>query len=326
MNGGAQLAPLRGAPGIVRLHGHRAARGVLPENTLIGFRNTFDIGVQAVELDVLVTADEVPVVTHNPRLMAASTRGPDGAWLTEDSALIAQMTFAELQQYDIGGLRAGTEYADRYPDQAFMTGLRVPSLAQVAEMITGPGLDDAWLNIEIKSHPDKPEQTPPLPVLAGSVLEVISAYGIRDRVLLQSFDWRVLGEIERQAPDLPRSYLSYAPRPDPPMEVNIFEGSAWMGGASLARHGGSLPKIVAALGGTVWSPHFRDCTAMAVAEAHALGLVVNVWTVNERADVRRMIDIGVDGIITDYPARVQRCLLSQGLTWREDITPFMTAS
>jgi glycerophosphoryl diester phosphodiesterase len=312
---------MRGAPGIIRLHGHRGARGVLPENTLIGYRNTFEIGVQVVEIDIMVTADGIPVLTHNPSLMAAATRGPDGNWLEQDSKPIVQMSHHELQQFDVGGLRDGTSYAARYPDQAFLNDLKIPDLAQLVDMALEPEFADIWLNIEIKSNPDRPGDAPPLPQLVAPVLAVINDAALADRVLLQSFDWRVLAEIARQAPDIPRSHLTFATRNHPTMAANVTEGSLWMDGASLAMHNGSVPQVVSSLGGAVWSPYFQDLTADALAEARALGLVVNVWTVNERADIDRMIDLGVDGIITDYPARAQRRLLAKGVSWREDITP-----
>lgn len=312
---------MRGSAGIIRLHGHRGARGVLPENTLIGFRNTFEIGVQVVETDIMVTADGVPVLTHNPRLMAAATRGPDGSWLTQDSKPIVQMTHDNLQQFDVGGLRDGTGYAARYPDQAFLSGIRIPDLAQLATLLQSPEHADAFLNIEIKSNPDHPDDAPPIPRLVAPVLAVINAAGIADRVLLQSFDWRVLSEIARQAPQIPLSYLTYETRAYPTMAVNVIDGSLWLDGASIADHNGSIPQIVSNLGGAVWSPYFQDLTSQTLAEAHALGLAVNVWTVNETADINRMIDLGVDGITTDYPARAQRCLLAKGQSWREDITP-----
>jgi glycerophosphoryl diester phosphodiesterase len=321
MRTSALPAYMRAAPGIIRLHGHRGARGVLPENTLIGYRNTFEIGVQVVEIDIMVTADGVPVLTHNPSLMAAATRGPDGKWLENDSKPIIQMNHEELQQFDVGGLRDGTAYASRYPDQAFLSGVKIPDLSQLVDMLGEPEFADIWLNIEIKSNPERPEDAPPLPLLVAPVLAVIDAAGITDRVLLQSFDWGVVAEIARQAPEIPRSHLTFASRNHPTMAANVIEGSPWMAGASLAAHNGSIPKVVSSLGGAVWSPYFQDLTAEALAEAQSLGLVVNVWTVNTHADINRMIDLGVDGIITDYPARAQRCLLAKGLSWREDITP-----
>ncbi|WP_299926996.1 glycerophosphodiester phosphodiesterase family protein [uncultured Pelagimonas sp.] len=319
------LAPLRKAPGIVRLHGHRAARGILPENTMMAFQHVFDTGVQVVELDVLSTADGVPVITHNPRLMAASTRGPDGQWLAGEGPRIYDLTFEELQRYDIGGLRAGTDYANRYPDQAFLTGQTVPKLTDLAEMVNQPSYDGVWLNLEVKSHPDEPENTPPLMEYTASIVDVLEQHDLLNRVIFQSFDWRILSCAKNIAPDLPRSHLSYEAKPNAPMDANILDGSDWMAGASRADHGGSLPRLIAAMGGSVWSPYFADIRADEVALAQELGLIVNAWTANEIADVQAAIDAGVDGIITDYPGRVQRQLLAQGLSWREDFRPFAQA-
>jgi glycerophosphoryl diester phosphodiesterase len=311
-----RLTALRKAPGIVRIHGHRGARGVLPENTLIGFQNTFDIGVDVVELDVLTTADDVPVITHYPRLMAASTRDAAGRWLNGQSPAIRDLTLTELKAHDVGGLRAGTDYAARYPDQAFLDHQRIPTLAELAEMVSRPPYEGVWLNIEIKSKPSRPEFTPPLPNYVSGILAVLNRFRLAPRVILQSFDWRILREVAVQAPDLPRSHLSYLDRPDPPMDPNIIDGSDWMAGAKLGDAGGSLPDLIADLGGAVWSPYHSDIRAEDVARAQARGLIVNAWTANSAAEIQAAIDAGVDGLITDYPARAQRILLAQGLTWR----------
>ena len=130
---------------------------------MVGCRNTLDIGLKVLELDILVTADGIPVVTHYPRLMAAATRDQNGMWLPYDSPLIYTMSFDTLQKFDIGGLRANTAYGKEYPDQAFLTGVRVPSLAQVAGLIKEPKFEDVWLNLEIKSWPEAPENLSALP-------------------------------------------------------------------------------------------------------------------------------------------------------------------
>jgi len=311
-----QLGAIRAAPGIIRVHGHRGARGILPENSLEGFAFTFSADVRVVELDLLVTADHIPVITHNPQLMSASTRGADGKWLCEDGPLISECTFAELQTFDIGGLRPGSEYGQRYPDQVFLSGIRIPGFDSLCQLIRDDDLDDVWLNIEIKSDPRFPANTPEIPEYVADILKPIFASKLEDRVILQSFDWRVLHECERQAPQISRSYLSYIPKPNAPLAVNIYEGSPWMDGLSLEEHRNSLPRVVAHAGGQVWSPFFEDLTAEDMQMARNEGLVVNVWTVNERADIEHMIDLGVDGIITDYPGRVQRCLLEHGLSWK----------
>lgn len=312
------LAKLRKAPGIVRLHGHRAARGVLPENAMVGFRHLFDTGVRAVEFDVLLTADNIAVITHNPRLLAASTRDLRGNWLDGDGPRISDLTYDELTRYDIGGLRHGTAYAARYPEQAFLSGVAIPRLSELCDLVTQPGMDDIWLNLEIKSVPDS-DLTPAPALLAEAVVTEVLGAGLGPRTVVQSFDWRVLAEIEARAPDLPRSHLSYLEKDGMRFDPNIYSGSPWMAGGDVAEHGGSLPRLIAAMGGRVWTPYFEDVIPSEVAEAQALGLVVNTWTVNERTDFDAMIDAGVDGIITDYPARAQRHWLARGLRWSETI-------
>ncbi len=310
------LGPLRSRPGVIRLYGHRGCRGLMPENTLESFRHTLSLGIRAIEIDVLATRDGVPVVTHNPRLLADSTRDPDGRWLEGEGPRIHELTYQELQGYDVGALRPGSAYADLFPEQAVMPGLRVPAFAAVAALAAEPANADVWLNVEIKSDPGDPANTPPIPEFVRGVLTPIWRARIADRVLLQSFDWRILAEIRRQAPGLPLSYLTYLDQPRRPPTPNIWAGSPWMAGHALADHGGSLPRTIAAAGGQAWAPHYSDINRPLLEEARALGLLVNVWTANAPADIDRMIALGVDGIITDYPGRAQRRLMAFGLDWR----------
>jgi glycerophosphoryl diester phosphodiesterase len=319
------LDRLRKAPGIIRLHGHRGARGIWPENTLTGFQGTFDLGVQVVELDVLLTKDNIPVITHNPTLMPETTRGPDAQWLTSDGPHISDLSIGELCSYDIGGMRSGTDYAQRYPEQAFMYGQRVPTLDALAKLVLLPKYVQTWLNIEIKSNPIHEGLTPPPEQLAAQVAKVIKQNQLDRRVIVQSFDWRVLEHIKRIAPHLPRSHLTFLETPSISMDSNIYEGSPWMAGATTTRADSDLCDVVAEAGGQLWAPFHMNVDAEEVARAQAKGLIVNAWTVNEITDIDRMIDAGVDGIISDYPARVQRRLIERGYHWREDFAELNTA-
>jgi len=311
------LAPLRRAPGVIRLHGHRGARGIMPENTMAGYRFALDCGLKAMEFDVLFTRDATPVLTHNGRLSPDAVRGPDGNWLEPPGPRVRDLSVEELRRFDVGGLRDGALYASRFPDQAVLRGQTIPLLDDLAALVARPEHGDVWLNLEIKSNPHHPDETPPIPELVAATLAVIRRHGVEDRTLLQCFDWRVLQEIARQAPEMPRSFLSALAAADNRDEDNIYPDSPWMAGLSPDDHGGSLPGLVAAAGGQVWSPFYRDLVAADLKAAHDLGLVVNVWTVNEARDIDRMIEMGVDGIITDYPGRAQRRLQAHGLDWLE---------
>ena len=313
------LQKMRKAPGIVRLHGHRGARGIWPENTLIGFQGAMDMGIQAIELDVLLTKDNVPVVTHNPKLMIATSRDKNGQWLSNENLNVAELHFDELRQIDVGGILAGSTYASLYPDQAFLFGQNIPALEDIARLFCRDAYQNVWMNLEIKSTPLGNHVMPSPKALAENVLSLIAEYGLDSRTIIQCFDWRVLREVERIAPSIPRSYLTYMDCPAPVMAPNIYVDSPWMAGTSY-NDKSELCEIIVELGGAVWSPFHKDLTMRDVERAQSLGLIVNAWTVNEKADFDRMIEFGVDGIITDYSNRAQRHLLKRGLVWHDNIS------
>ncbi|SLN46542.1 putative glycerophosphoryl diester phosphodiesterase 1 [Pseudoruegeria aquimaris] len=306
-----QLDGFRGAPGVVRLIGHRGARGVMPENTMEGFAFTLKIGVRAMEFDVVMTRDRIPVITHNHHLLNAATRDAEGNWLTGPEPKVSKLTLAELRQFDVGGLDGRTVYGRRFPDQAFMTGLRIPRLADLLEFARRPEGSGLLLLLEMKSEPAAPGAKGDRLSIVHEVVREVRDAGLQERTILHSFDWSVLEECARVAPEMPRSYLSQLPEnTDDP-----GEDSQKSVAPDFDALGVSIPRAVARAGGRMWCPYFKDVTADLVAEAHGLGLLVAAWTANEPEDIEAMIDAGVDGIITDYPGRAQRILLSRGLRW-----------
>lgn len=284
----------RGAP---LVYGHRGARGVLPENTLAGFRYLHDIGAQALEIDVQNAAGRVPVVVHDPHVPMQIARDAAGRWLDGPGPLVRGLSVDALQGFDIGRLNPAHDYGARYPDQRPLDGARIPTLVAVLDWIAPT---DMILNIEIKSDPMRPDLADPPEVLVADVLAAVQAQGLGDRVVVSSFDWRVLSALRQAAPAVARGYLSFE-QPGP--HCTITPGSPWMDGLDVADYGGSLPHLIAAQGGACWCPYFRDLTPERVAVAQGLGVAVNAWTVNAADDIRAMLALGVDGIITDYPAR-----------------------
>lgn len=294
---------LRRTAGHPQIYGHRGARGVLPENTMAGFAYLRDIGVTAVELDVQNARGRVPVVLHDPLVPMAHTRDAHGNWLPAPGPKVIDLGVDDLNRYDIGRMNPATDYAARYPQQRPQDGARIPTLAEFLDWAQA----DAGLliNIEIKSHAHQPDLGDTPAILAEDVATLVQRYGLGARVVVSSFDWRVLSALRQQAPEIARAHLSFE---QPGQETNIVDGGALMDGLDRANFGGSLPALIAAQGATAWCPYFADLTPEDLAQAHALDLAVNVWTVNNDDDIRRMISMGVDGIITDYPARAQHLL------------------
>jgi glycerophosphoryl diester phosphodiesterase len=259
----------------IDVQGHRGTRGHLPENTLPAFSRAIEMGVDTLELDVGVTRDGVVVIHHDRRLNPDTARGPDGEWVKGPAPTIHSLSFEELQRYDVGRIRPGSEYASRFPHQKPVDGTRIPRLADLFEKAKGTKVR---FNIEVKILAKYPDETLPPEPFARAVLAEVRKAGLEKRVTIQSFDFRINKVVEREAPGIATAYLTE------------------LRGPTLEQ--------VKAEGARTWSPDYRALSKATVDEAHRLGMRIVVWTVNEPADIARMIDWGLDGIISDYPDRV----------------------
>lgn len=294
------------------IQGHRGARGLLPENTLPAFAHALSIGVTTLELDCAITQDGVVVVSHDSILNPDITRGPDGEWLTQDGPPIRQLTYDELQRYDVGRIKPGSAYASRFPRQQAVDGARIPKLADVFALARKAGNDTVRFNIETKLSPLHPERTAPPGVFVRALMALIIKEKVWRRATIQSFDWRTLAIVQQEAPEISTVYLTA----QQPFTDNILAGqtgSPWMPGLHVSQFGGSIPRLIKAAGGAVWSPSYTEVSADSVKEAHSLGLKVVVWTVNDVADMQRMIAWGVDGMISDYPDLLRKTAGERGL-------------
>lgn len=286
------------------LQGHRGARGLAPENTLPAFAKALEVGVTTLELDTGVTKDGVVVIGHDPLLNPDIAR-KDGKWLAQKGPAVHSLTFAELQQYDVGRLKPDTTYAKRYPEQQAVDGTRMPRLADLFDMVKQTGNAAVRFNIEVKSSPLAPDETLAPEVFTQAVIAEIRKAGMAGRATVQSFDWRALQAAQKIAPDIATVYLSAQQRFLDNIGADKPEGSPWVAGFQYKTHG-TLPRMVKAAGGRIWSPYFGDLDAAKLKEAHDLGLKVVVWTVNDQPNIRKMLDLGVDGIISDRPDLVKR--------------------
>lgn len=289
------------------LQGHRGARGLAPENSIPGFEKTLAVGVTTLEMDTVMTADGRVAVYHDLTLHPERTRGPDGQWLAEEQPrpVLFELGSGALAAYDIGRLKPESETAERFPGQQGADGVRIPLLADVlarAEALSG---GTVRYNIETKISPERPALSPAPRRFAEALVAAIRAAGVTERATVQSFDWRTLQAVQALEPALPTVYLTAEQR----WLDNVRRGregeSPWTAGFDVDDYDGSIPRLIRAAGGAVWSPFYRDLRPADLQEARRLGLRVVVWTVNEPADMASLIDLGVDGIITDYPDRLR---------------------
>ncbi len=289
--------------------GHRGAAGLAPENTLAAFSRACEIGVDAVEFDVLLTADGEAVVYHDFSLKPEITRTQDGKWL-EDAAppVINKLTLAQLRTYDVGRLKPRTRYARRYPQQQAVDGQHIPTLREVIWLHKHQCHKPIELWIEIKTTPEKPALTPAPEMVSEMVVKMLREENISDRARILSFDWRNLVHVQKIAPDIPTVFLSL----EGVRLNNIKSGrpgsSPWMAGFDIDDFAGSIPRAVQAAGGRYWAPYYKHVTSGNIQTAHQLGIQVFVWTPDSHSEMERLIEAGVDGIITNRPDILKRIM------------------
>jgi glycerophosphoryl diester phosphodiesterase len=266
--------------------GHRGARGLLPENTVPAFLEALKYPVTTLELDVVISKDSQVVVSHEPWMSHHICSNPDGSAVAEsqeDSLLLFQMTYEQIQQYDCGS--RGNE---GFPGQEPMPAVK-PTLRAVVEAVRvyceENNRELPNYNVEIKSRPEWDGVKTPAPeTFVRLVLSEIEALGIQERTCIQSFDKRSLRAVREQQPGITTALL--------------------IDNANGVEHNvedlGYVPKI--------YSPHYRMVAANVVDTVHERGMRIIPWTVNEVEEMSTLIEMGVDGIITDYPDRIEGTL------------------
>ena len=302
-----------GVPGRpVDLQGHRGARGLEPENTLPAFARALSIGVTTLELDLGLTRDGELVVSHDRRVHPDHARAADGRWVAPPGPTLFSLSLEELRRYDLGRLRPGSPDARRFPLQRARDGTRFATLREVFALARRAGNGQVRFNVETKLSPLHPQETAGPEAFADALVRVLREEGMADRTLVQSFDWRTLARVRATAPEIATSALTIRSLEEDNLSSGRGGRSPWLAGFDPAAHGGSLPRAVQALGARVWSPWHVNLTAAALREAHALGLEVVTWTVNEPARMEALLDLGVDGLISDYPDRLRDLLARRG--------------
>jgi glycerophosphoryl diester phosphodiesterase len=252
------------------------------------------------------------VISHDPALNPDITRGPDGRFLEGRGPLIRALSFDELRRYDVGRLKPGTDYAKRFPLQEPVDGARIPKLDELFALVRRAGNSEVRFAIETKVSPLAPDDTIQAEEFARRTIAAIRAAGVERRSTVLSFDWRVLQVVQREAPEIGTVYISAQQSWLDNIGAGQAQPSPWTAGIRHADHA-SVPRMVKAAGGRIWSAFFGDLDPAKVREAQALGLQVLAWTVNGPADIERLLDWGVDGIVSDRPDLVRQVMQRRGL-------------
>jgi glycerophosphoryl diester phosphodiesterase len=304
------------------LQGHRGARGLKPENTLPSFEAAFDAGVTSIETDIHLTRDDVPILVHDPAVsdrlccLLPGTTAPDPGLVPP----VRSLTLAQMRGYradrnpdpDLFPYQDArvTPLADRFARERGIDPYTVPALADLfdfaraycGEMGCLAGKSDAMrdharsirFDLEIKRVPFRPETIGDgfdgsrCGRLEIAILEAVLAAGMLERTEVRSFDHRCVAALRRLEPRLAAAILVAETAP-----VSV---------ADLARQAGA----------PTYCPSFSFLDEAQVRQAHAEGIRVVPWTVNEPEDWERLLGWGVDGICTDYPDRLAEFMQRRG--------------
>jgi glycerophosphoryl diester phosphodiesterase len=288
-----------------QIHGHRGARGLYPENTLAAIRAGIDCGCDAIEVDLCVSADNQLVIHHDPILSPRLVRDKTGKWISHGFK-VRDLSLAELKNFDVGRINPESDYAGLYPQQIPVEGARIPVLGELVDLVTSMQSNITY-NLELKSTPHDPKTTLQVEEYVELVIEALKYHGIVSRTFLQSFDWRLVMHAKSLLPNLKTGMLTNQQTEGNPLSPIPGYPDLWTSGLDLSNFD-SLPGMVKHAGGDVWSCNDLDISRSDVITAHRLELEVYVWTVNSETQMQKMIDYGVDAIITDYPDRLYKIL------------------
>ena len=299
------------------LEAHRGGRDVRPENTLYSYAYAIELGATSIECDMQLTKDGQIVMSHNPILNSDITRDENGNYIENNKYDIRLMTVDKLKKFDVGVMDPNCgEYYDLHGKTQFTYDAKIPTLEELMQLIQSYGDKNIVLNIETKSYPD--------PASAGyknnadpkKFVEVfnniVKKYDMEDRVVLQSFDWQTLIEMKKLNPNIFTSALwqeqpSWG-RDSESLRRYEKKKSPWLGGLDIKDYQGNPVKAAHAIGADIISPYYTEISKQDVDEAHSLGMKVVPWTVNNEKDMNMLLDMGVDGIISDKPWLLKQVL------------------
>ncbi|MFI7632771.1 glycerophosphodiester phosphodiesterase [Nonomuraea sp. NPDC049400] len=304
------------------LQAHRGGLGLVVESTLPAFANALELGVSTLELDVQITEDGQAVVTHDRKVNGTKCRDtapavPDDPEFPYAGKYVNTLTLSQIRTMD-----CGSQTLAAFPGQRAVPGAPMATLREVFELVGRYRARDVKLNVETKVEAGAPSETAPREQFVQVTLREIRRAGMLRQVTIQSFDWGALMRMRELEPRLPLVALTNRDF----LQTGQPGASPWLGGIDIDAFGGDPLKAVKSFGADAFSPvhgfpqngkvtdpgYQAYVTKDMVDQAHALGLKVIPWTIDDEPTLNKLIDDGVDGIITDYPDRLRQVMAERG--------------
>lgn len=306
------------------LQAHRGGLGLVVESTEASFSNALRLGVSTLELDVQITEDHQAVVTHDRKVNGAKCRDTGPATPGDPEypyvgKYIVNLTLAQVRTLD-----CGSQTLPQFPEQRPSPGARMPLLTEVFDLVKRYNADKVWMNVETKVEAAAPQETAPREEFVQIVSRQVRESGLADHVSIQSFDWGALMRMREVAPELPIVALTNGQQF---LQAGQPGASPWLGGIDIDDFDGDLVAAAHSFGADAISPvhgspqngkvtdpdYVPYTTRTMVRDAHKAGMKVIPWTVDDPATMNKLMDDGVDGLITDYPDRLREVMKQRGL-------------
>ena len=295
----------------IEIYAHRGGRGLVPENTLWAYKTALEQGIDYVDMDINMTKDGVLVVYHNTDLNLEITRDQSGKFITK-SIPIYELTYSELQRYNVGKINPDTKYASLFPTQHALTHAQIPTLETVIDFVIKNAGNKVGFQIEIKADSNDIKQQPKFyKKYIATLYHLLKEKNIIDRTEIQSFNWSLLLELQSYDSTIKTAYLT-AKNSEEIIQKHFPN--------SHDSH--SIPEIIKKIyHGACWGPFEGYITKKDIEVAHQYGIKIVSWghPPTEHSDfntniILSLIQWNIDGITTDRPDRLRSVLASLGYT------------
>ncbi|MBB6350245.1 glycerophosphoryl diester phosphodiesterase [Nonomuraea muscovyensis] len=313
------------------LQAHRGGLGLVVESTLPAFANALELGVSTLELDVQITEDGQAVVTHDRRISDRKCRDTAPAVAGDPEfpyvgKYVNTLTLRQVRTMDCGSLTLA-----EFPGQRAVPGAPMATLREVFDLVNRYRAHGVRLNVETKVEAGAPHETAPREQFVQVTAAEIRRARLLNQVTVQSFDWGALMRMREVEPRLPLVALTNRDF----LQTGRPGASPWLGGIDVDDFGGDPLKAVKSFGADAFSPvhgfpqngkvtdpgYQPYVTKAMVDQAHDLGIKVIPWTIDDEPTMNKLIDDGVDGIITDYPDRLRQVMADRGLKLPKKYAP-----
>ncbi len=307
---------------------HRGGRDARPENTLYSYQYAIENGATTIECDMQLSKDLIIVMSHNPALNPDITLDKFGSRIKDDNLYIHDMTLKEIQKYNVGRMDENTSYYELHGKTQVMVDTYIPTLRELFNLVKESGNDEIRISIEAKYYADEKSpffiKNPDKDIWLNVFHKLVKEFNFEKRVILQCFDWDLLVRSKKINPKVETIGLyveeDWNDINSKTLWLDKESKSPWLAGINIHDFNDDPIEALHYLKIDSASPYYEKLTEEQVIKAHKYNMKVVPWTVNDKVNMEKLYNMGVDGIITDRPWILKELLESKGFKFNKKYT------